>query len=164
MSRLLPHPWLTGFLVVVWLAANDSLAFGTVLLALILGVAIPLYTTRFWADAPDHLRAGPLFRLVPVFLWDIVAANVRVARLVLGPAARLRPRFIVVPLDVAHPWGITAFTSMITLTPGTVSANISGDRKSLLVHLLDAEDGNDAATISRLKERYERPLTEAFPC
>lgn len=163
MNRLLPHPWLTLFLVLVWLAANDSMALGTLLMAMILGVSIPLYTTRFWPDAPNRVRVGPLFRLVPIFLWDILLANLRVARLVLGPAARLHPRFIVVPLDVVHPWGITAFTNMITLTPGTVSANISGDRTSLLVHLLDADD-DDAATINELKERYERPLIEAFPC
>ncbi len=160
--RLFPNPWQTVFLAGVWIIANQSIGAGTVLMAIILGTAIPQFSTQFWPDAPQRVRALPFLRLMAAVLWDIVLANLRVARLVLGPSERLRPGFLVVPLDVRHPWAITALTSIITLTPGTVSVNLSDDRSSLLVHALDVDDHEGA--IREIKERYERPLLEILPC
>lgn len=157
-----PNPWQSVFLGAVWIIAAGSVAPGTLLMALILATIIPHFTTRFWTNAPDRIRVAPFVRLTGVVLWDIVLANLRVARLVLGPSARLRPAFLVLPLDVTHPWAITALTSIITLTPGTVSTNVSEDRSALLVHALDVDDHE--AAIRRMKTRYERPLLEIFPC
>ena len=79
----------------------------------------------------------------------------------LGPEHKLKPGFIWVPLDIANIHGIAALTSMITLTPGTVSAALSDDRKFLLVHVLHLEDPQDL--IDTIKRRYEAPLMEIFP-
>jgi len=57
--------------------------------------------------------------------------------------------------------GIAALTSMITLTPGTVSAALSDDRKYLLVHVLNLDD--EQHLITEIKRRYEAPLMEIFP-
>lgn len=162
MRRLFPNPWQSVFLGCVWVVANGSLATGTLLMALILATIIPQFTTRFWTNAPDSVRVAPFLKLTALVLWDIVRANLRVAKLVIGPNARLKPAFLVVPLDIRHPWGITALTSIITLTPGTVSTNVSGDGTALLVHALDVDDHEGA--IRQMKQRYERPLMEIFPC
>lgn len=162
VRRLVPHPWLSVVLATIWIVASESLAGGTLLMAGVLALGIPQLTHRFWPDTPQAVRVVPLLRLLPVVLGDIVVANLRVARLVIGPASRLRPRFLVVPLDVRHPYAITALSSIITLTPGTVSVNVSGDRASLLVHALDVQDPD--AEVRRIKARYERPLLEVFPC
>jgi multicomponent K+:H+ antiporter subunit E len=66
-----------------------------------------------------------------------------------------------VPLDIANIHGIAALTSMITLTPGTVSAALSDDRKYLLVHVLHLDDAE--TVIRQIKTRYEAPLMEIFP-
>ena len=66
-----------------------------------------------------------------------------------------------VPLDIANIHGIAALTSMITLTPGTVSAALSDDRRFLLVHVLHLDDPD--ALIAEIKARYEKPLMEIFP-
>ena len=55
---------------------------------------------------------------------------------------------------------ITALAGTITLTPGTVSADLSADGRSLLVHCLETAD--PAATVSQIKERYDRRLKEIF--
>ena len=65
------------------------------------------------------------------------------------------------PLDIANIHGIAALTSFITLTPGTVSAALSEDRRHLLVHVLHLEDAT--ALINEIKSRYEAPLMEIFP-
>ena len=162
MRRLVPHPILSALLLVVWLLANNSVAPGAVLLGLVLAIGIPAFTDQFWPDAPTIQRYAPIPGLLAVVFWDILAANMRVARLVLGPADRLRPRFLLVPLAVTHPFAITTLAGIITLTPGTVSANLSGDRRTLLVHALSEEDAEGA--VASIKARYERPLLEIFGC
>jgi multicomponent K+:H+ antiporter subunit E len=77
-----------------------------------------------------------------------------------NPFRKVRPGFIVIPLDVRHPFAITLLASTISLTPGTVSANLSGDRRSLLVHSFDLAD--EAAAVAAIKNRYERRIREIF--
>jgi multicomponent K+:H+ antiporter subunit E len=97
-----------------------------------------------------------------VLLWDIVVANLVVARLILGPTRNLRPAFIRLPLDLCSEFAIVVLANTISLTPGTVSADLSLDRRTLLIHALDVED--EAKTIAHIKYRYERPLKEIFEC
>ena len=162
MSRWLPHPVASAILVVAWLALWNGVDAGHVLLGVALAVAIPLYTRRFM-DQPTQLRRpGAVARLAATVLWDIVVANVSVARLVLGPIGRLRPRFIAVPLDVAHPNAVALLASIITMTPGTVSCDVRIDERRILVHALDVDDPDQM--IHLIKSRYERPLQEIFEC
>jgi multicomponent K+:H+ antiporter subunit E len=160
MKRLLPQPLMSVTLLATWLLANNTIAPGAILLGAVLAIAIPMATARFWPEYPRTVRYIPLLRLAAVLLFDILVANVRVAVLILGPRSRLHPHFIVLPLELKHPFAITALASMITLTPGTVSANLSGDRRHLLVHGLSVRDADAAA--AQIKQRYERPLMEIF--
>lgn len=162
MSRVLPQPLITVVLVATWLLAKNSLEPGQIVLGVALGVLIPLLTARFWPEYP-RVRSWPrLVRLTVIFLYDVVIANVRVAILVLGPMRRLRPCFLRIPLELTSPFTITVLASMISLTPGTVSSNLSGDRKTLLVHALDVGDEHDE--VQSIKQRYERALLEVFGC
>jgi multicomponent K+:H+ antiporter subunit E len=107
-------------------------------------------------------RPLTLARYLAVFIWDIVIANLAVARLILGPVRRLRPAFITLPLDLENDFAITVLAHSISLTPGTVSSKVAEDRRSLLVHVLDLDD--EAQLVQRIKQRYEAPLKEIFPC
>lgn len=160
MRRIIPSPGLSLLLLLTWILAFQAVDLGTILLGLLLAIVIPRITTPFWPDAPTNVRLGPLLRLTLLVIRDIVIANVRVALLIVGPARRLRPRFLVVPVDLRQPFAITLFANIISLTPGTVSSNLSGDRRSLLVHGLDVDDPE--AAIADMKHRYERPLREVF--
>jgi multicomponent K+:H+ antiporter subunit E len=162
MRRLLPQPLVSLALLAAWLLASNSVAPGTVLLGTLLAVVLPLFTARFWPEYPQRVRYGALLRLSAVVIFDIVIANVRVAILILGPRRRLHPRFIVVPLALTSPYSITLLASIISLTPGTVSSNLSGDSKTLLVHGLDVRDAE--AAVRWIQRRYERPLLEIFGC
>lgn len=158
--RFLPHPLLTPTLTAVWLLLNNSLAPGHVVLGLLLGWAIPWFTLRFWPERVRIRRPLKLLRFVAVVLYDIVVANLIVARRILGRPERLRPAFVSLPLDLKSDLAISLLANTICLTPGTVSARLSPDRRSLLVHGLHVPDaGGLAATI---KARYEAPLKEVF--
>ena len=89
-------------------------------------------------------------------------ANFEVAMLVLGSTKKLNPAFVAVPMDITYELPITILASTVSLTPGTVSAEISEDKKWLYVHVLNLTDQD--ALIAQIKQRYERPLMEIFEC
>ncbi|WP_439533207.1 Na+/H+ antiporter subunit E [Polymorphobacter sp.] len=166
MKRVLPFPVMTLLIILLWLALSPDPGRGTVLLALAIGLLLPLATRRFWPHPPRLRRPGAALRLIGRVLVDIVTANVTVARQVLGPPARLRPAFFEVPLSLDDPFVATLFGGIISLTPGTVTIDIemaTPERPGrLFVHGLDVPDV--AATIASVKSRYEAPLKEIFGC
>lgn len=161
LARLLPHPLLTLALTVVWVMLLNSLSLGGALLGLLLGVAIPLLTRAFWPNRPRLRRPLRIVEYVAIVLWDICVANVVVARIILfKPNHRLQPHFVTIPLDIRSPEAITVLAGTITMTPGTVSADLSADGRSLLVHCLDEPDPENAR--DQIKRRYEARLKEIF--
>lgn len=158
--RYFPQPLLSVALTITWIVATASASMGNLAFAAGLGVVTPWMTARFWPEAPGLRGWVTLARFGVILLWDIVVANLNVARLIVSPNSRLHPMFLEVPVDIEHPLGITLFAAAITLTPGTVSANLSGDRRVLLVHSLDGHDAQ--SQIQFIKARYEAPLMEVF--
>lgn len=162
MRKWLPHPLLTPLLAIIWLLLNNSLAPGQIALGLLLGWAIPRFTLAFW---PERVRIHAplvLLRFAGVFLFDMIVANFSVARLILAGPRALRPAFVVVPLDLTHELALSLLANTICLTPGTVSARLSADRRQLLVHALDCPDPE--ALVATIKTRFEAPLKEIFAC
>lgn len=159
-SRLLPHPWLSAVLWALWLLLVRSASLGHLALGALLAFTIPFLTRPFWEVPPDVRRYGPAFRLVPLFLWDVLVANIAVAALIVNPRRTPRPAWVVIPLDIRDPYAITTLANMISLTPGTVSSKLTPDRLQLLVHVVDTDDPE--GEVNRIKQRYERPLQEIF--
>lgn len=161
LRRVIPSLPLTLTIIVFWLLMTDSFNLGQALLGLLLGLVVPLFAARLDREFARIGSLRPLPKLIATVLWDILVSNVRVAIQVLGPEKRLHPGFIWVPLDIGNIHGIAALTSLITLTPGTVSAALSDDRRYLLVHVLNLAD--ETALVDEIKTRYEAPLMEIFP-
>jgi multicomponent K+:H+ antiporter subunit E len=162
LERLIPHPLLSLTLTLVWLALVNTVSLGNLLLGGFLGLVIPMITAAYWPNRPvvgKPLKVVEYFLLV---LWDIVVANVQVAMIILFKRERdIRSAWIVIPLELTSPEAITVLAGTITMTPGTVSAMLSADGKSLLVHALHTDDAS--AMRDTIKTRYERRLKEIFP-
>ena len=161
-GRWLPHPVTSVLLFVVWLLLNHTLSAGHIVLGAALGFLIPLFTRRFFPESVYLQRPGTMLRFLVIVLWDIVVASITVTRLSLGPISKLRPRFVRVPVALDDDFALTALASTISLTPGTVSAEIAPDRGYIIVHALDVDD--EAALVRTIKERYEAPIKEIFRC
>jgi len=132
-----------------------------VVFGLILGIIIPKFTAAWWPDRPDTFHVGKMISYCLMVLWDIMVANVHVAWIVLTRSnAKLRPAWVIVPLELKSPEAISILAGTITLTPGTVSADLSDEGHSLLVHALDADDPD--AVRDEIKTRSERRLLEIF--
>lgn len=162
MRKLFPHPGLTALLVIIWMLALNAFSVGGFVVALVLGIAVPLFTAPFWPDRPQVRFGLPLVRYILLVMWDIVIANFQIAWIILFRRSRdLRPAWLIIPLDVSSTEAITMLAGTISLTPGTVSSDISTDGQHLLVHALDTADPQ--GDIDRIKTRYERRLMEIFP-
>jgi multicomponent K+:H+ antiporter subunit E len=161
-GRWFPAPYASAVLLVTWLMLNSTLAPAHLLLAAFLGWAIPYLFARLMGRRVGLYRPLLALRLLMTVLFDIVVANLTVARLILGPRSALRPAFVRVPVDLREPYAVFTLACIITLTPGTVSATISEDKRWLLVHALDVDD--EASLIAEIRQRYERPLKELFAC
>jgi multicomponent K+:H+ antiporter subunit E len=160
VSRLLPHPLLSAILLLLWLLLANELSMGHLLLGTLLGWAVPLYTARFWPDQVRVRRPLVLLRFAAVVLYDILVANVTVARLILGPTERLRPAFLTMPLALRSEVGISLLANTISLTPGTVSVFLSADRRCLIIHSLHTTAPDEM--LATIRRRYEQPLKEAL--
>ena len=161
MTRLLPHPGLSAMLLIVWLLMANSITIGGILLGSLFALVLPQVTQPFWPDRPRMRFGRALLGYAAIVLFDIVVANLQVAWLILFRRTRdLRVRWLVVPIDLATPEAITMLAGTISLTPGTVSSDVSADGRFLLVHALDVADG--AAEVARIKSRYEARLQRIF--
>lgn len=162
-SSAWPMPALSVLLFAAWPMLNGSWSAGHLVLAAALAWVIPLLVRRFHPERPRPGAPAATARLAGRVLRDIVVSNVDVARRVLGREAAIRPRFVWVPLTLRDPHGIVALAGIITLTPGTLSSELSDDRRFLLVHVLHCPDDEaEAALVATVGERYEAPLREIF--
>lgn len=161
LRRLFPHPLLTLALILIWMLLVNKIALGSLVLAAILGTAIPLLTEAYWPDRPRIRNLPALAAYVAILIWDIILANIAVAKIVLfKPNRDIRSAFITVPLDLRTPEAITILAATITLTPGTVTADMSACGRALLIHSLHAPDPD--AIRDEIKSRYEARLKRIF--
>lgn len=160
--RYLPRPGLSLSLLLFWLILNDTVAAGHILLGIVLGVVIPLLTHSMMLPRPRLKRPFLALKYLAILFYDIIISNLGVAWLVCGPMKKLTPGFIGVPLNLENEVSITLLASTISLTPGTVSAEVSSNRCWLYVHVLHLQD--EQALIHQIKTRYEQPLKEMFEC
>jgi len=78
--------------------------------------------------------------LIGFLLGQMILGALQVAWLVVQPKLKLRPAVVAYPLTVTTDAQITLLANMITLTPGTLSLDVSDDRRTLFIHALDLED------------------------
>lgn len=156
--RILPSPLLSLVLALAWPVLNQSWSLGHCLLGGLLALVVPWFTDPLRESRPTLRRPAVALRLMLVVLKDIVSSNIAVARLILGPETAIRPAFVWLPLTVAEPHAIVTLSLIVTMTPGTLSADLSPDGRHLLIHALNVDD--PAALIADIKARYEAPLLE----
>jgi len=163
VRRVLAEPLLSLALFAGWLMLSESASAGHVALGATLAVAVPWLTRRWRPDRPRLTIGGALLRLAATVARDIVESNIAVARLILGDERRITPRFVRVPIAIRDPHGVAALAGIVTLTPGTLSAELSDDRTELLVHAFDVDgDEAQAALVAHIRRRYEQPLMQIF--
>ncbi|MEN3931446.1 Na+/H+ antiporter subunit E [Microvirga sp. W0021] len=161
MRRIFPHPFLSLFLMVLWLFLNQSLSLGHVILGLLVGF---IGAIAFAALRPPELRIRNLRAigtLLVMVLRDIVRSNIAVAKLIVRPnAPGYISGFMTIKLDMKNQYGLAALATIMTSTPGTLWVNFDSSTGNLLIHVLDLVD--EETWIKTIKHGYERLLMEIF--
>lgn len=148
------------FLAAVWGFSMGDLTILNLTFGFLLGYAVLWLGRRVLNSAEYCIYLLKLVEFVFYFLWELLLANIRVAYDVLTPTHHMRPGIIALPLDAQEDREITLLANLITLTPGTLSLDVSPDRKFLYVHSMYIDDPEQEK--KRLKQGFERRLLELF--
>lgn len=159
-SRLFPHPVLSVVLWIIWLLLNNTISAGHMVLGALLAIFIPWFTSSFWPETVKIRKPWLLVKYLAVVLWEIMIANVVVAKMIISRADKLQPGFIAYQLTLQSPIAISLLANTISLTPGTVSCDLTEDGRILLIHALHIDDA--AAIKADIARKFERPLEEIF--
>jgi multicomponent Na+:H+ antiporter subunit E len=148
-------------LAVIWAALWGTPSLTMLLAGFVLGFLVLQFAAPvFGADERYFLRSWRVLRLILFFLYELVMSSVRVAYDVLTPNDYSTPAILDMPLDVESDFEILLVTNLISLTPGTLSLDVSPDRKTLTFHAMYAENPDEV--IADLKNGMERLVKEVF--
>jgi multicomponent Na+:H+ antiporter subunit E len=105
-------------------------------------------------------RTARAVGLAGFFIWELMLANVRVALDVLRPRTNIRPAVVGIPLDVTSDGEILLLSMLVNITPGSVTIDLSDDRRTLYVHVMHMESAE--ASRREIKEGFERRVKLLF--
>lgn len=122
-----------------------------------------LWANRSVLDDPRYFARVP--RTIGFFffyLGQLILSNLRVAYDVVTPTHYMRPGVIAVPLDASTDAEIALLANLITLTPGSLSVDLSPDRRILYVHLMYIDDGDLGRARRNIKEGLEKRVLQVL--
>jgi multicomponent Na+:H+ antiporter subunit E len=148
-------------LAFVWQALTATFTLPSLLSGFVIGYgALWLAQPLFGDRSPYFVRVFRIIRLTLFFLWELLVSSIRVAWDVVTPTHYSNPKIVEMPLDVESDFEILLVTTLISLTPGTLSLDVTPDRKTLIVHAMFADDPD--ALVRELKNGMERMVKEVF--
>lgn len=159
MRRSLLHNVL---LAAVWAAVTGSFTGTNLLVGMLMGYLVLRVVQRLVGTAYYFHRVRQILELGGFVIREIVVASVRIAADVLTPEHRMRPGVIAYPLDVKTDGEITLLANLISLTPGTLSLDVSEDRSTLYIHVMYIRDRDVEAERDRIKRQLERRVRGAI--
>lgn len=157
-------------MTLVWAALQGSFGVGTLLLGALFSGAIlyvcePLFNQEergVFSDGRPFRRAWRTLVLLLVFLREVVESAVQVAGFVLQPSLSIKPAVIEYPLNVQTDREITTLANMISLTPGTLSMDVSPDRSAIYVHAISVSSRDGQEVIDEIKGSLEKHVSRAL--
>lgn len=147
-------------LALSWVAVTGELTAMNLVWGLLLGYVV-LWLSAREGEQRTYVKLLPrALGLLLYFLKELVVANARVAQNIIEPPEKLSPAIVAVPLDLHGDAAITLLANLVTLTPGTLSLDVSEDRKILYVHVIHVTDPE--AFRREVKGGFERMVAELF--
>lgn len=128
-------------LTLMWAGLLGSIDFWTLFSGFLLSYGVLFLIYREEADARAYFSKPPkIIAFLGYYLWELVASNVIIAADILTPTHRMKPGVVAIPLDARTDFEITLLANLITMTPGTLSLDVSADRRTLFVHAMYIHD------------------------
>jgi multicomponent Na+:H+ antiporter subunit E len=149
-------------LAFVWAAATGRFTLPDLALGFGLGYLVLLFAQRGDGPSPYFAKVPQVVRFVLFYLGQMVLSNLRLAHDLVTPRYSMLPGVIAVPLDAKTDVEITLLANLITLTPGSVSLDLSPDRRVLYVHVMYIDHGDVDEARRRIKDDLERRVLEVL--
>lgn len=146
-------------LAVIWTGLLGGLSLENILSGYLVGYLMLWVVTRGHKGHDNYFGKLPrLAGFLFYYLWDLVKSNAVIAYDVLTPTDYMKPGVIGIPLEAETDLEITVLANLITMTPGTLSLDVSPDRKTLYVHAMYINDPD--VLRAEIKENFERRVLE----
>ena len=150
---------LNVMLAVAWVAFTGTVSLSSLFVGFVIGYAALWLIQPLIGTTTYFQRVTAWIKLVIMFHYELIVSSLAVAADVLTPKHRARPAILEMPLDVKSDTGILLVTNLISLTPGTLSIDVTEDRKTLIIHAMFADDPK--GLIKSLKDGMERWVIDA---
>ncbi len=147
-------------LTFVWVALTGNFVFANVIFGFFLSYFILLVITRGRGKARYFRMVPKVISFFFFFLKELVKANLQVAWEMGTPKFFMTPGIVGVPLDIRSDGEITMLANLITLTPGTLSLDVSEDKKILYVYSMYITDREDF--IKSIKDGFEKRIKDLY--
>jgi multicomponent Na+:H+ antiporter subunit E len=145
-------------LTLVWVALSGEFGYGNYIFGYVLGYFI-IWVLGRKDDGEKYVSIVPkLISFMAFFIWQVIIANLLVAFDVVTPHNYMTPGIVRVPLDAKGDFEITLLANFVSLTPGTLSLDVSTDKKVLYVHSMYID--SPESFIKNIKNGFERRLLE----
>jgi multicomponent Na+:H+ antiporter subunit E len=145
-------------LALVWTAMTGNFELANMALGFALGYIALYFAQRIFGQSSYFGRVGKVLGFAAFYVGEIFKANLRVAADVVTPRHRSRPGVVAVPLDARTDAEITVLANLLTMTPGSLSIDVSDDRRVLYVHAMFIEDAEEFRR--DVKQNFERRVLE----
>lgn len=145
-------------LSLIWIALTGAFTYSNFLFGFLLSFFILRLVTRGKKNAKYFKIVPKVIAFILYFLYELVRANLQVAYEVMTPSYRMTPGIVKYPLDARSDFEISFLANLISLTPGTLSLDVSDDKKVLYIHTMYIEDR--ASFIAGIKNGFEKRLLE----
>jgi multicomponent Na+:H+ antiporter subunit E len=142
----------------VWAALTGKFSYGNFIFGFTLSYIILWILNRDQNSNTYFKRVPNILGFLVFFVIELVKANIQVAYDVVTPRNYMLPGIVAIPLDAESDMEITMLANFISLTPGTLSLDVSDDKKTLYVHAMYLPDKNKF--IADIKNGFERRLLE----
>jgi multicomponent Na+:H+ antiporter subunit E len=145
-------------LALTWGAMTGNFSLGNLGVGFVFGFVALYASQRVFGQTAYATRLARVVAFIGFYVWELAMSNVRVALDVVTPRHRAKPGVVAVPLDARTDAEITMLANLITMTPGSLTLDVSDDRKVLYVHSMFVEDPD--AFRRRLKGSFERRVLD----
>ncbi|MCP3030392.1 Na+/H+ antiporter subunit E [Halobacillus sp. A1] len=145
-------------IAVMWMFLSETYNFTTFLVGYLIGILMLVVLQRFIPDTFYMQRVFSVIKLILLFVRELLLSNIDIVKLVYKPKLDMKPGIFELPIDLKSNWEITLLANLISLTPGTLSLDVSEDYSKIYVHAMDIPDVE--ASVTEIKETFEKAIME----
>jgi multicomponent Na+:H+ antiporter subunit E len=142
----------------IWMFLNDNWGIAGFMIGYLLGL-IFIFTLRRFFNQPFYMRrVWAAVKLLFLFLKELILSNIAVIAHILRPRLKIRPGIVALQTELKSDWEVALLACLITLTPGTLTLEVSPDQDRLYIHVMDIHDAELLA--QQIKGTFEKAIME----